>query len=172
MGSPFLNAFLCIRRAFPVPSLLFLNNLPTTSARPDLIHRHIHTTKLTNTSKHSRTYTNPNPHTQPLKQPYRMGNFISADNPMDKDACSGRNITFHYIANNGTLPPDYASCPYAEKILWAHHCEKGVVSFSFLSSHPSSLFPFLRFSLSFPFRPSFFALVPSKMLWIAKANGL
>ncbi|KAI9055895.1 hypothetical protein LZ554_000833 [Drepanopeziza brunnea f. sp. 'monogermtubi'] len=53
-----------------------------------------------------------------------MGNSISADSWMDRDACSGRNLTWQYLHHHH-LPAPYASCPHAAAIVAAHECKDG-----------------------------------------------
>jgi hypothetical protein len=56
-----------------------------------------------------------------------MGNIQSLpiDSYLDRHPCSGRNITWHYIHNNGSLPAPYSHCPYASKIVSSHCCANG-----------------------------------------------
>lgn len=56
-----------------------------------------------------------------------MGNIqsVPVDSYLDRHHCSGRNITWQYIANNGTLVAPYSTCPYASAILSSHCCARG-----------------------------------------------
>ncbi len=56
-----------------------------------------------------------------------MGNTQSLpiDSYLDRHRCSGRNITWQYIHNNGSLPAPYSQCPYTYEILSSHCCADG-----------------------------------------------
>jgi len=52
-------------------------------------------------------------------------NTTPIDSYLDRHACSGRNITWHYMNNAGVLPAPYNACPYANDILITNCCFQG-----------------------------------------------
>ncbi|KAE9375590.1 hypothetical protein N431DRAFT_531570 [Stipitochalara longipes BDJ] len=52
-------------------------------------------------------------------------NTIPIDSYLDRHACSGRNITWHYMNNAGILPAPYNACPYVKEILATNCCSQG-----------------------------------------------
>jgi hypothetical protein len=52
-------------------------------------------------------------------------NSLSVDSFLDRHACSGRNITWHYIHGNGNLPSLYRECQYTPEILRSNCCFEG-----------------------------------------------
>ena len=59
-------------------------------------------------------------------------NSIAVDSYLDRHQCSGRNITWHYMHNNGSLPSPYSTCTFAPEVLSAHCCSKGVCKPTFM----------------------------------------
>jgi hypothetical protein len=50
---------------------------------------------------------------------------LPIDSYLDRHQCSGRNITWHYIHTNGSLPAPYSHCPDLSAILSSHCCSHG-----------------------------------------------